>query len=130
MLPFGVTMPATVPQRSEIPEGLTNYPVYPHAFSSSALDGSGCSIYISTSGRQGNKYSTHSVRVWVGCRANLGVVRTRKIFILNWISTPYRPARNLVAMTNKIPCGPKYVTLSKIYHFPLFSTSLVSLCQK
>jgi hypothetical protein len=28
MLPFGVTVPATVPQRSEIPEGLMNYPVY------------------------------------------------------------------------------------------------------
>ena len=27
MLPFGVTNPATVPQRSEIPEGLMNYPV-------------------------------------------------------------------------------------------------------
>jgi hypothetical protein len=27
MLPFGVTIPATVPQRSEIPEGLTTYPV-------------------------------------------------------------------------------------------------------
>jgi hypothetical protein len=27
MLPFGVTIPATVPQRSEIPEGVTNYPV-------------------------------------------------------------------------------------------------------
>ena len=27
MLPFGVTFPATVPQRSEIPEGLMNYPV-------------------------------------------------------------------------------------------------------
>jgi len=27
MLPFGVTNPATVPQRSEIPDGLTNYPV-------------------------------------------------------------------------------------------------------
>jgi hypothetical protein len=27
MIPFGVTIPATVPQRSEIPEGLTNYPV-------------------------------------------------------------------------------------------------------
>jgi hypothetical protein len=27
MLPFGVTIPATVLQRSEIPEGLTNYPV-------------------------------------------------------------------------------------------------------
>jgi len=27
MLPFGVTIPATVPQWSEIPEGLTNYPV-------------------------------------------------------------------------------------------------------
>jgi len=28
MLLFGVTIPATVPQRSKIPEGLTNYPVY------------------------------------------------------------------------------------------------------
>jgi hypothetical protein len=27
MLPFGVTIPATVPQKSEIPVGLTNYPV-------------------------------------------------------------------------------------------------------
>jgi hypothetical protein len=27
MLPFAVTIPATVPQRSEIPEGLMNYPV-------------------------------------------------------------------------------------------------------
>jgi len=27
MIPFGVTIPATVPQRTEIPEGLTNYPV-------------------------------------------------------------------------------------------------------
>jgi hypothetical protein len=26
MLPFGVTIPATVPQRSDIPEGLMNYP--------------------------------------------------------------------------------------------------------
>jgi hypothetical protein len=28
MFPFVVTIPATVPQRSEIPEGLTNYPVF------------------------------------------------------------------------------------------------------
>ena len=28
MLPFGVTIPATVPQRSKIPERLRNYPVY------------------------------------------------------------------------------------------------------
>ena len=27
MIPFGVTIPATVPQRSEIPEGVMNYPV-------------------------------------------------------------------------------------------------------
>jgi hypothetical protein len=26
MLPFGVTFPAPVPQRSEIPEGVTSYP--------------------------------------------------------------------------------------------------------
>jgi len=28
MLPFGVTIPATVPQRSEIPEGFINYSVW------------------------------------------------------------------------------------------------------
>jgi hypothetical protein len=28
MLPFGVTIPTTVPQRSEIPKGLMNYPVF------------------------------------------------------------------------------------------------------
>jgi hypothetical protein len=28
MLPFGITIPAIVPQRSEIPEGLMNYPVF------------------------------------------------------------------------------------------------------
>jgi len=28
MLPFGVTIPATLLQRSEIPEGLMNNPVY------------------------------------------------------------------------------------------------------
>jgi hypothetical protein len=28
MLPFGVSIPATVPQGSEIPEGLMNNPVY------------------------------------------------------------------------------------------------------
>jgi hypothetical protein len=28
MLTFEVTIPASVPQRSEIPEGLMNYPVY------------------------------------------------------------------------------------------------------
>jgi hypothetical protein len=27
MLPFGVTIPSTAPQRSEIPEGPMNYPV-------------------------------------------------------------------------------------------------------
>jgi hypothetical protein len=28
MLPFGVTIPATVPQGSEIPEGIMNNPVF------------------------------------------------------------------------------------------------------
>jgi hypothetical protein len=32
MLPFGVTIPATVPQRLEIPEGLANYPVHFSSF--------------------------------------------------------------------------------------------------
>jgi len=30
MLPFGFTIPVTVPQRSEIPEGLMNNPVVVH----------------------------------------------------------------------------------------------------
>jgi len=38
MLPFGVTIPATVPQRSEIPEGLMNYPIYIYSFSSLSVD--------------------------------------------------------------------------------------------
>jgi hypothetical protein len=32
MLPFGVTIQAAVPQKSEIPEGLMNYPVFLHSF--------------------------------------------------------------------------------------------------
>ena len=32
MLPFGVTIPATVPQGSEIPEGLMNNPVYIYTY--------------------------------------------------------------------------------------------------
>jgi hypothetical protein len=28
MIPFGVTIPAAVPQRSEIPEGFMNYPLF------------------------------------------------------------------------------------------------------
>jgi hypothetical protein len=32
MLPFGVTIPATVPQGSEIPEGLMNNPVFKTVF--------------------------------------------------------------------------------------------------
>jgi hypothetical protein len=37
MLPFGVTIPATVPQRSEIPEGLLNYPVYISQYTNNQL---------------------------------------------------------------------------------------------
>jgi hypothetical protein len=32
MLPFGIINPANVPQRSEIPEGFMNYPVYSSEF--------------------------------------------------------------------------------------------------
>jgi hypothetical protein len=32
MLPFGVTIPATVPQGSEIPEGLMNNPIYVYIY--------------------------------------------------------------------------------------------------
>jgi hypothetical protein len=37
MLPFGVTIPITVPQRLEIPEGLMNYPVSDPTFKYSEL---------------------------------------------------------------------------------------------
>ena len=37
MLPFGVTIPATVPQGSEIPEGLMNNPVYIYVYSTNIL---------------------------------------------------------------------------------------------
>jgi len=39
MLPFGVTIPATVPQGSEIPEGLMNNPVLTYLFSYSMIQG-------------------------------------------------------------------------------------------
>ena len=39
MLPFGVTIPATVPQRSEIPEVLMNYPVLSVSFSGDKRSG-------------------------------------------------------------------------------------------
>jgi hypothetical protein len=32
MLPFGETIPPTIPQRSKIPEGLKNYPVFGSCF--------------------------------------------------------------------------------------------------
>jgi hypothetical protein len=32
MFPFGVNIPATAPQRPEIPEGLMNYPVFSKLF--------------------------------------------------------------------------------------------------
>jgi hypothetical protein len=43
MLPFCVTIPATVPQRSEIPEGLMNYPVLFVRSNQGGSDGSGMS---------------------------------------------------------------------------------------
>jgi hypothetical protein len=39
VLPFGVTIPGSVPQRSEILEGLMNYPVY-------AMAGNNCKFII------------------------------------------------------------------------------------
>jgi hypothetical protein len=38
MLPFSVTIPATVPQGSEIPEGLMNNPVYIASFGENKKD--------------------------------------------------------------------------------------------
>ena len=53
MLPFGVTIPATVPQRSEFPEGLMNYPVH-----------NGCQVGISPGvNRQGQKVTTLALLV-------------------------------------------------------------------
>jgi hypothetical protein len=48
MLPFGVTIPATVPQGLEIPEGLMNNPVYPPLYSADdEISTSNHSPYIS-----------------------------------------------------------------------------------
>jgi hypothetical protein len=41
MLPFGVTIPASVPQRSEIPEGLMNYPVLKGSYFDQESTGTG-----------------------------------------------------------------------------------------
>ena len=41
MLPFEVTIPASVPQRSEIPEGLMNYPVWALNFKGVIVTNSG-----------------------------------------------------------------------------------------
>jgi len=52
MLPFGVTIPATQPQRSEISEGLTNYPLYAgDTLLTTYLHGLRCDC-IRTSGRK------------------------------------------------------------------------------
>ena len=48
MLPFGVTIPATVPQGSEIPEGLMNNPVY---FADAAAYRAVCVYVVSLAGR-------------------------------------------------------------------------------
>jgi hypothetical protein len=45
MLHFGVTIPATVPQRSEIPEGLVNYPVFQcHSHKALIMQTTACSV--------------------------------------------------------------------------------------
>jgi len=45
MLPFGVTILATVPQKSEFPKGLMNYPVYFITPSYHSI----CEVYTDTS---------------------------------------------------------------------------------
>jgi hypothetical protein len=48
MLPIGVTIPATLPQRSEIPEGLTNYPVfiYLYTYTIRTVVCLSCSVFV------------------------------------------------------------------------------------
>jgi len=46
MLPFGVTIPATVPQGSEIPEGLMNNPVYIYIYADFSEAGLLQSVWI------------------------------------------------------------------------------------
>ena len=61
MFPFGVTIPATVPQRSEIPEGLMNYPVlYVLKYTNSVVPDYGNLINL-------NSVKTLSTVEFVGC---------------------------------------------------------------
>jgi len=52
MLPFGVTIPATQPQRSEIPEGLMNYLYFSTV----------CDRLINTSPKDGAIIAKYAVR--------------------------------------------------------------------
>jgi hypothetical protein len=53
MLPFGVTIPATVPQGSEIPEGLTKNPVFMYVMKANIIVNNIliCTITVNTWGR-------------------------------------------------------------------------------
>jgi hypothetical protein len=71
MLSFGMTIPATVPQRSEIPEGLTNYPA--------------CEAHKSTD--KTASYFFQPLEVWVHSQHSLyqiGVTHKVTVF-LSWI---------------------------------------------
>jgi hypothetical protein len=71
MLPFGVTIPVTVPQGSEIPEGLMNKPVYNYIAMHGAKkkkkkipNGS----YIKGRNR-GKKFGAERAKLWIDCIA-------------------------------------------------------------
>jgi hypothetical protein len=63
MLPFGVTIPATVPQGSEIPEGLTNNPVFLIAVHLLLVTDIQQSEFLLQNHRQGQSYNPEQTRI-------------------------------------------------------------------
>jgi hypothetical protein len=74
MLPFGVTILATVPQRSEIQEGLMNYRVYTHI----------CLCHTAVLHLESKE---HSGTVYVLCHSCFMVYRTRCVhhYLITWL---------------------------------------------
>ena len=75
MLPFGVTIPSTVPQRSEIPEGLMNYPVYKDEFADTLYYG--LAVWYSAIWR----LKSSAVKVQIAFRLQPTVLKT----VIQWV---------------------------------------------
>jgi hypothetical protein len=111
MLPFGVTIPATAPQMSEIPEGLMNYPVYV------VIDG----LYIPTSSHQHSVYPylVTDIALPELCNHQTAAtvrVTSSKIRDIEYTSMPSPVYQVMITPTVNLPSGrgtsiPVYVSL-------------------